>query len=249
MIYRSPYERQLGRRRALKRLALLTAVLVVSLWMDGPMFRWLGATHEPTIMAAGGVSETQTEIRIAQSRSAAIARKAKLESQDWYQMFRSAGYLPTWLLIGGGIWLIEHRGRRHPSRGLAIILGAMVTGLMAEILKLVFGRHRPMPDGSLDWNPLFGAILLPDTYGHSLGLPSSHAAVAFGAAFVVMRVYPGTGWVAMSAAIGCALTRMLAGAHVLSDVVVAAMLAGLISSMLVRMIGLRDDSARASRFD
>lgn len=233
----------------LRRLALLAAVLVVSLWLDGPVFRWLAVTHEPTIVAQEGEDPSELTLREAESRELAAARKTKLTFNDWYQMFRAAGFLPTWLLIGGGIWLVEQRGRQHPSRGLAIILGAIVTGLMAETLKLVFGRHRPMLDGTLDWNPLFGAILLPDTYGHSLGLPSSHASVAFGAAFVVMRVYPGAGWVAMVAAAGCALTRLLAGAHVLSDVVVAAMLGGLISSMLVRMMRLRDDRMCVSRFD
>ncbi len=249
MMYQSPYERQLARKRFLTRIAVLLGVVVVSLWLDGPVYRFLATTYEPPIAMNDGESTAAFESRVHESRSAAHERKVSMASKDWVQMLRAAGYVPTWLFIGGCVWLIDQRRQRVPSAGLTIILGAVFTGLAAELLKLAFGRHRPLSDGSLDWNPFLGAIYQPDPYGHALGLPSSHAAVAFGAAFVIFRLYPSAGWVAMAAAIGCGLTRLLAGAHVLSDVVVAAILAGAISSVLVRVRPAHDRVTDVCRFD
>jgi predicted phage tail protein len=246
MNYRSPYERRLGTLRLIRRGALLGALLVVSLWLDGPAYRLLAVTYEPTTELTTNQHESTEE----NTRTTPAQRKARLESKDWYQMFRAAGYLPTWLLIGGAVWLVDRRLGRLHSGGAAMIVGAAGAGLVAEILKPILGRHRPALDGSLDWNPLFGGLLQPDTYGHSLGLPSSHTAVAFGAAFVIARMYPGAGLVAVFAATGCAFTRLAAGAHVLSDVVVAALLAGLLSSLIARsMTDPESRTKRLMRFD
>lgn len=251
MNYRSPYERRLGTMRSVRRGALLAALLVIALWLDGPLYRLLAVTSEPTTRAVGESSADQDNPTGENTRLTPIERKARLESKDWYQMFRAAGYLPTWLLIGGAVLLVDRRAGRRASGGAAMMVGATGTGLAAEVLKPILGRHRPAFDGSLDWNPLFGGVFHPDPYyGHSLGLPSSHAAVAFGAAFVIARMYPGAGSVALLAATGCAFTRLAAGAHVFSDVVVAALLAVLISSIVTRLMaepGSRD--RRLMRFD
>jgi membrane-associated phospholipid phosphatase len=242
MTFRSPYERRLGRRRTLTRALLVAALLVVCLWLDGPVYRLLSVQYTPTRELAA-----QSE-GLPAAASAAARRKAHLEDKDWYQMFRAAGYLPTWLFIGGAVWLAERARRRGNAAGLVIVAGALASGLAAEVLKPLIGRHRPALDGSLEWNPLLGRLLQPDTYDAALGLPSSHAAVAFGAAFVVLRLYPASGWLAVAAATGCALTRLLAGAHVLSDVVLAALVAWMIAAVLARL--LATDRRRApARFD
>jgi len=247
MTYRSPYERKLSLRRMLRRFALIAVLLVVALWLDGPMYRLLSVVYEPTTPAIQEVTPG-AEVTDPDRRSAS-ERRARLESRDWYQMFRAAGYLPTWLLIGGAVLVVARSRGRGPGGGMAIIAGAIATGLAAEILKPVLGRHRPLGDGSLHWNPLLGGVLDPATYNHSLGLPSSHAAVAFGAAFVVVRLYPGAGWFAIIAASGCGLTRLLAGAHAFSDVLVAVLVAWLISAVVVRLFAEEPVPARASRFD
>jgi membrane-associated phospholipid phosphatase len=69
-----------------------------------------------------------------------------------------------------------------------------------------------------------------DTSG--LGLPSSHAAVAFAAGFMVWFVYPRAGPVALAVAAGCGLTRMLAGAHFGTDVFVAGVVGYAIARLL-----------------
>lgn len=246
MTYRSPYERRLGRRRLLRRTALIAVLLIVALWLDGTAYRLLSVVYEPPTEAIEAIRTGETgEV----THPTPAQRKARLESKDWYQMFRAAGYLPTWLLIGGAVWVVEQRRRRGTGGGMAIIAGAIFTGLGAEILKPILGRHRPLGDGALEWNPLLGGVLQPETYNHALGLPSSHAAVAFGAAFVVVRLYPGAGWFAIIAALGCGLTRLLAGAHALSDVAVAALLAWMLSAVVVRLFADDSAPARALRFD
>lgn len=158
--------------------------------------------------------------------------KAKVESRDWYQALRQSGYLGTWIvvalaLIGQGLVFQRARQRRgkrfnvHAAirPGLAVFLAAGFAGLVAEILKDVFRRHRPVPgtgEYAFNW---FGHGI--ETLGH--GLPSSHAAVAFGGAFMLAYAYPGSRVVVVVIAAGCAFTRILAGAHFATDVVVGAM--------------------------
>ena len=54
------------------------------------------------------------------------------------------------------------------------------------------------------------------------GFPSSHAVVAFGAAAMLTYMFPRGKWVWYAAAVGCAVSRLLAHAHYLSDVVAGA---------------------------
>ncbi|MBX3359677.1 MAG: phosphatase PAP2 family protein [Phycisphaeraceae bacterium] len=162
---------------------------------------------------------------------AQAARLAVLQSRDWYRLLRIAGYFPTWLVVGAALVLAEHSRRERglalpgaPSplrRGTLVVLAAGVSGLAAEAFKFVVGRVRP--EDSEGWNRLWG---LGERWsrGSDLSMPSSHAAVAFGAAFMLGRLYPGLGWLALPLAAGCGLTRVLAGAHFVSDVVAAAIL-------------------------
>ncbi|MBX3322304.1 MAG: phosphatase PAP2 family protein [Phycisphaeraceae bacterium] len=211
MSYRSPIERRMARRAMLKRAGVLLLIGVVLLWLDGVLHALLAVGPE---------------------------HKARLEGKDWYQMFRAAGYLPTWLLIGGTIVLWEWRKRGRAPLGAGVLIGAVVSGLIAEGLKVVFGRHRPDADGAMDWNPFLGAIWNPQEFGSNLGLPSSHVAVAFGAALVIWRLLPGAGGLALLAACGCAVTRLLAGAHSASDVYVGVLVAWGVSVVVCRT-GLR----------
>jgi membrane-associated phospholipid phosphatase len=207
MVYRSPVDRRMVRVRVLRRVALLLVAGVILLWLDRPLHGLLSVASED---------------------------KARLESQDWYQMFRAAGYLPTWLLIAGTMILVEIRARGRAPVGWGVLAGALLSGLAAEGLKIVLGRHRPDEAGAMEWNPFLGAVWNPDLYGSSLGLPSSHTAVAFGAALVLCRLHPGAGWLAVLAAGGCALTRVLSGAHAVTDVYVAIVVAWAIAWVICR---------------
>lgn len=205
----TPRQRRVTRRRWLWRaLFAMLLVLAVSL-----LDRWIYLTFNSTALL--GIS------------------KATLESRDWYQALRQVGYLGTWIVVALALIaqgaVFQRSRRKHGMRfnvhaavrpGLAAFLAAGLSGLFAEVLKDVFRRHRPIPgtgEYAFDW---FGGGV--DNLGY--GLPSSHAAVAFGGAFLLAYAYPGTRPILIAVAAGCAFTRILAGAHFATDVLVAAML-------------------------
>ena len=166
--------------------------------------------------------------------------------RDWAQMLRAAGYLPVWLIAGV---LIELAASQAPSRpriaaaGWRLAAGAAMGGLLAELLKLIVRRHRPslVNDGThvYDW-------FTANVQGRGLGLASSHAGVAFGAAFILWRWSPRAGVMALSLACGCSMTRLTSGAHFLSDVFAAAVLAWLGSKLVWDLADRATDSAARS---
>ncbi len=149
---------------------------------------------------------------------------AGLGTKDWAQMLRAGGYWPVWLIAGLMIDLAASATQRERVRklGARLLLSAAAGGLLAEMMKVIIRRHRPSVtnDGQhvFDW-------FSPTVDGRGLGLASSHAGVAFGAAFVLWRWSPRAGVVAMLLALGCSMTRLWAGAHFVSDVYAAAVLA------------------------
>ncbi len=205
----TPRERRIHRRRWLWRIAAaLWLVLLVS-FLD----RWIYLTFNSSALL--GIS------------------KATLESRDWYHMFRQAGYLGMWMVVALALMaqgLAFQRARRRRGKrfnvhaairpGLAVFLAAGLSGLVAELVKEVIRRQRPVPgtgEYAFDW-------FHHGVRGLGHGVPSSHAAVAFGGAFLLAYVYPGSRPVVLAIATGCAITRILAGAHFATDVLVAAML-------------------------
>ncbi len=155
-------------------------------------------------------------------------------TEDLVQMLRTAGYFPTWLLAGIMIdsgsrtrlspsdFVSQHVRRDVEALGVRVMLAAAMGGLLAELLKLAVRRHRPSStnDGHhvYDW-------FVGEVEGRGLGLASSHAGVAFGAAFALWRWSPAAGAGALVLAVGCSATRLLSGAHFVSDVYAAAVLA------------------------
>ncbi len=136
-----------------------------------------------------------------------------LGSSDGHRALRVAGFLPVWIAIGAALAL--HTRRR--AIGIGLTLSAGLAGLIAELGKLAIRRGRPGEVAGYVFHPLPADL---STAG--LGMPSSHAAVAFGGAFLLARLYPRVAVVVVLWATGCGLTRMLDGAHFLSDVVAAA---------------------------
>lgn len=134
---------------------------------------------------------------------------------DLGRMFRVVGYLPLWLLLAVALWLVT----RDSRRGLLLALVPTAGGLLAEVLKILLRRERPgLHNGEYFFRPYADHLIAT----RDLGLPSSHALVAFSAAWLLCRFYP-RGWpVWLLLAAGCALSRVQAQAHFLSDVTVAA---------------------------
>lgn len=172
--------------------------------------------------------------------------RTHVETYDWYKVLRSVGNIIPWMVVSGCVLGAGWHERRNvprpafgvvqrtyvdlPSRALLITLAPALAGLGADILKPIFQRHRPDETAAYVFNWFGGAAVEP----HAFGLPSSHAAVAFGAATIIAKLYPGTVWVIYPLAIGCGLSRMLVGAHFLSDVYVGALLGYAVAAGLYR---------------
>lgn len=131
--------------------------------------------------------------------------------RDWWWLLRLGGYWPTWLLIGAAVCAADRSARR----GLFPVAAAGLAGLLAEGLKLLIRRQRPIDtDGAYRF-----LAFAEHTWDSSMfGLPSSHAAVAFAGAFALTRLWPRVGLVVVPWAIGCGLTRVSVGQHFLSDI-------------------------------
>jgi membrane-associated phospholipid phosphatase len=150
-----------------------------------------------------------------------------VEARDWYKGLRILGSLQTWIVVALLLFLIDVRtapgsgalGRDPLRRAVVLLLSTSLAGVLAELLKGVIGRVRPEEvDGEFRFFGLGERL----HQWSNCGLPSSHAAVAFAAAFALGWMHRLTLPVFVALAIGCAFTRVLAGTHFLSDVLAGA---------------------------
>jgi len=156
---------------------------------------------------------------------AGLERSARSNGRhrDLYNLFRVMGYLPTWGLVGLALMLcrplVNASRLRNVLWAFAPLLSAALSGGLAAVLKLVFRRVRADEvDGA--WY-VFRSFSDRPWKGSGLSMPSEHAAVAFGAAFMLSRMYP-RGWpVFMLMGVGCAVSRLVYGDHFPSDVYVS----------------------------
>lgn len=138
------------------------------------------------------------------------------EAKDWFRLLRVLGYTPTWIIAA--VLLTLHFGIR-PSRerwhpAIILIITVAASGLLSELLKMISKRLRPEHgDGFYTWH-----TWAEDAFSTSgIGLPSGHVITAMAAVFVLSRLYPRTAPVWLMLGLGCAYSRILAGAHYVSD--------------------------------
>ncbi|MFC1465913.1 MAG: phosphatase PAP2 family protein [Candidatus Brachytrichaceae bacterium NZ_4S206] len=165
----------------------------------------------------------------------AHVRDPRVNEREWGRLLRSAGYVPTWILGAAAIWLAGRHGtlvdgtasrRAAGWRATTLLLAPALAGGLAELVKIVVRRQRPGADSAAY---LFRPYDVDFWSTRGLGLASSHTAVAFGAAAVMSRLLPGSAPVWYLLATGCAVTRIMAGAHYLSDTVAAAAIGWLVA--------------------
>ena len=155
--------------------------------------------------------------------------------RDWGRLLRVTGSLVFWAPLAVAVWL-EDRGRQPRGAGRAwlLLFGPALAGGVAELLKVVLRRERPgLHDGAYFFRPFVERLF--DT--RDLGLPSSHTMVAFGGASVLARLFPRAAPVGYLLAAGCAASRVMAGAHFVSDVTVGALAGWLVGAVLWRHFG------------
>ncbi len=143
--------------------------------------------------------------------------------EDWGRLLRVMGFMGTWFAFALAVGLhdagVEPPLARPKRRAWLLLLSPGVAGLVAEVLKIVIRRERPaLNEGAYGFRPWDDRTWS----GAGLAFPSSHAAVAFGGAAMLAILFPRARWVGYVLAAGCALTRILAGAHFVSDTVLGA---------------------------
>lgn len=160
------------------------------------------------------------------------APRAKLF--DWARLLRVLGYVPTWIVVMAALWCGGGRPlRMGPTReGAGALLGCILAGLSAEVIKLLVRRERPGVSHGL-WS--FRPITDQPYSSLDLSFPSSHTMVAFGAAWALVMLRPRGAWLWLGLAAGTGLTRVLDGAHYLSDIAASAVLAVPASVLAVRL--------------
>lgn len=162
-------------------------------------------------------------------------RLAGVLDEDWGRLLRVMGFMGTWFALALAVGLhdagIEPPLARPRRRAWLLLLAPGLSGLAAEVMKIVVRRERPaLNDGAYGFRPWDERTWS----GGGLAFPSSHMAVAFGGAAMLAILFPRTRWVGYSLAVGCGLTRILAGAHFVSDVVMAAALGWVVAWWLAR---------------
>ncbi len=185
---------------------------------------------------AVGITVAATAVAMLVDRSVFdLFNAPTIYDKDLGRLLRIVGFAGTWLALALAVGF-QHDGheparRVARRRGWLVFWSPMLAGALAEILKIVVRRERPaLNDGAYGFRPWDERTWS----GAGLAFPSSHAAVAFGGAFMLARVFPRARWVGYVLAAGCGITRILARAHFVSDVVFAAGLGWFVSWLLWR---------------
>jgi membrane-associated phospholipid phosphatase len=148
-----------------------------------------------------------------------VIRVPTVYDKDWGRLLRAMGFLPTWLCIAAAFGLQVRDAAWRRAGTWLLLLGPTLGGLAAEALKLLVRRLRPEPELFVY---AFRSFADGPLSNRGMGMPSSHTLVAFAGAFALARLFPRARWVFYLLAIGCGLSRVMATAHFLSDIVVAA---------------------------
>jgi len=164
----------------------------------------------------------------------------RIYDHDWGRLLRLVGYLWTWIIVAA---VLVARDRAAPEgavprsalrRGGLLLSAPVVAGLAAEVAKMLVRRVRPsLTDGLHVFRPWSDRPFATK----DLGLPSSHAVVAFAAATMLSRLLPWGTPLWYTLAYACALTRVLAQAHFLSDVIAGALVGYLTAVLLWSRFG------------
>lgn len=205
---------------SLPRPTRRTAPRMSALWIGGGLFFVAAAIVMPWDVAiAGWVSEL--------SIGGDLRRLIHLSETFAYGL--------TVILLLLAIHAADPAARRALPRVVAVVFGA---GLAANLVKCSLARFRPMampPDIDswqtfVGWLPAVRAGGWDMKWNHDLqSFPSSHTAVAVGLAIALGQLYPrGRTWFAIFAGMA-AFQRLYAGAHFLSDVLLAAGLSCLLA--------------------
>ncbi len=139
------------------------------------------------------------------------------------------GDWPFLMIVGAAGVFVAWRARNQDWQRILVtaMVASTAAGMLVNAVRLTTGRTRPResPKIAQGWYGPYhdGKLTIGNAKFNSF--PSGHTATAVGFAGVLLFARPGVGVIAMLIALGIAWSRMLLGAHHLSDVVVASLVA------------------------
>lgn len=147
--------------------------------------------------------------------------------------------------------LLDPRGWRVVPR---LALAAYGGGILADIIKLLVGRHRPAEmDLTKEVWETFITWMPAKHLRATQSFPSAHTATAFGLACGLCFLYPRGKWLFLALAVLAGLQRMHSHSHYLSDVLAGAavgMLMGVVATsrpLAGRWLDRLEASGKAAR--
>lgn len=161
--------------------------------------------------------------------------QSQTSGEDWHRLLRIMGYVPTWIVVALILGMLDwddvkkvgfYKAMWRPG---LLMLSVLLSGIAAEVLKVLIRRERPnMHDAEYAWRSWLDSPL----YTGGLSTPSSHAAVAFAAAFMLCYLVPRGRILWIALAIGCGLTRVISGAHWVGDIYISAVISYFVAHLL-----------------
>ena len=161
-------------------------------------------------------------------------QKPNVYDQDWGRALRSVGYWPLWMILALALWLVDRKHGRGYRRAAFLAGSITAAGIIGEVLKLIIRRQRP---GTLNGVYAFRSFADHLFSSRNFGMPSSHAVIAFSGAAAMSILFPEATYVWYALAIGCGITRILSGAHYLSDVIAGAAIGIVTAIVISRRLG------------
>jgi membrane-associated phospholipid phosphatase len=148
-------------------------------------------------------------------------------------------WLPIAILVIARAWLSPdpRRVMLGLRQGAFVLLAPVLAALMSELCKLITRRQRP---GVSDGWYSFRAFTEEPLSASNLGLASSHASAAVAGSIALGILVPRWRAAFWILALACAMSRVVIGAHYLSDVVAGAIL-GLLAVSLYSTLDERNN--------
>jgi membrane-associated phospholipid phosphatase len=137
-----------------------------------------------------------------------------------------------WYLVGGLLLFagFRKRNRRFSTGGLFLFSAVAVSGLAADLLKIIFGRARPK---LLLQQGIYGFDVFGWHVEHAwTSFPSGHSATALSAALTLSLLFPRFRLAFIAAGVLIAASRVVLCQHYLSDIVAGSVLGGVTAVLL-----------------
>src|ERR1043165_9052167 len=159
------YERRILWSRRRRWLIVLLLAFLALLLMDGWLYRTVAVAPmpvRPSLETVAAMREYNTRVSEVAERVRELETK---DGKDFYRTFRVAGTLWPWLLICSALLAHAVTARPRPvglaGAAIAILLSAALSGLAAEVLRILAGRLRPgavEPPGTPQFRGLIAAF-------------------------------------------------------------------------------------------